>query len=194
MRAHALVEPEQVEPARPNAALQDFGLPALDSPAHARHRASSGGRGAMSLVCLGTRILGAPPIQLLKGTNMPVAVLEVPRPDLAIWGILTLGFIGVCTLVVAGVAGYVAIRTRPGDAERTIHEILHGGVVLRMSAIYGVVMTAGLLAMTGTLNDGAVAILSGIAGYVLGTIRSQQGSRSNHSHEPTSPPGSASTA
>ena len=124
---------------------------------------------------------------------MPVAVSEVSRPDLALWGVITLGFIGVCTLVVAGVAGYAAIRTRPGDAQRTIHEILHGGVVLRMSAIYGVVMTAGLLALTGTLNDGAVAILSGIAGYVLGTIRNSQGARASHSPESTSLPGPSST-
>ena len=42
-----------------------------------------------------------------------------------------------------------------------------------MGTIFGIVTAAGILALCGVLDEGLIAFLSGLAGYVLGGI--QQG-------------------
>jgi hypothetical protein len=65
------------------------------------------------------------------------------------------------------------IKKQEVQSQQLMRDALRGGIVLRMGAIFGLVMTAGVLALSGALTDGTMALLSGIAGYVLGSVRNQ---------------------
>ena len=52
-------------------------------------------------------------------------------------------------------------------------EFATGGNILRLGTVVAVIAAATLLALTGTLTEGAVALLSGVAGVVLGGLRTQ---------------------
>jgi hypothetical protein len=89
------------------------------------------------------------------------------------WGILiiTLGF-----TVVGGIAFW---KTNTGGA-KTFTLFLQRGDALRIMTVGGIVVAATFLALAGVLDGAAVAaILSGIAGYVLGGLGKSKDDQDN---------------
>jgi hypothetical protein len=90
--------------------------------------------------------------------------------DAAKWGLIALGTVGSITLIVAAMVATKAIAKHSDASAKLLNNALQDGIVVRMGTIFGIVLTTGILALAGALTDGAVAVLSGIAGYVLGGI------------------------
>lgn len=94
-------------------------------------------------------------------------------PRTANTGLIVLGVAFVLTLVAAGAIGFAAVIKGSPETKTLVSEAISDGFVLRLGTIFGIVSTAGVLALCGALNDGAIALLSGIAGYVLGGLKSK---------------------
>jgi hypothetical protein len=105
------------------------------------------------------------------GARQDVLPPTVRDPELAKWGLVALGLASALTLIAAGSVALALVWKQNDQSHQIIAEAVRGGIDLRMGTIFGLVMTAGILALSGTLTEGTMALLSGIAGYVLGGIR-----------------------
>jgi hypothetical protein len=108
--------------------------------------------------------------------------------ELAKWGLVVLGIVAALTLLAAGGVGVAALRGKSAFSQRVVSDAIRGGIVLRMGTIFGMVMTAGVLSLTGALTEGMITFLSGISGYVLGSIQRQSGPRPREAESPREEP------
>ena len=98
-------------------------------------------------------------------------------PELAKAGLWVLGIVAALTLIAAGSIGFTAVWKQSDQSKTIVSDAIRGGIVMRMGTIFGIVTAACVLALCGALNEGAIAFLSGIAGYVLGGIQKPSGDR-----------------
>jgi hypothetical protein len=94
-------------------------------------------------------------------------------------GILTAGLMGL------GITGVIALRhigqaafqsgAAPKSAESFVNFFLQSA---RIATVAVIVFSTVILALTGKLTEGAVGILSGVAGYVLGSVSRPRGPES----------------
>jgi hypothetical protein len=83
-----------------------------------------------------------------------------------LFGMAILGF-----TIVGSIAFY---RSSAGQA-KSFGLLFQRGNFLRLGTVVLVVLAVILLALAGKLTEGAAAVLSGVAGYVLGGLERQQG-------------------
>ena len=98
-------------------------------------------------------------------------------PELAKSGLWVLGVVAALTLIAAGSIGFTAVWKQSDQSKTIVSDAIRGGIVMRMGTIFGIVTAACVLALCGALSEGAIAFLSGIAGYVLGGIQKSSGDR-----------------
>jgi len=76
-------------------------------------------------------------------------------------------------LAVAGaavVSSLVALK-RPEESKAAILGLAEGGNAVRLLTTMGVIVVVCFLALAGSLTNGAIALLSSVAGFMLGGVR-----------------------
>lgn len=73
-------------------------------------------------------------------------------------------------IVVSGVAATTALRKNSAATSESIKDFFNGGYALKILTVFAVLITATYLALAGRLSEGAIALLSSVSGYVLGTM------------------------
>ncbi|WP_193368416.1 hypothetical protein [Pelagibius marinus] len=96
---------------------------------------------------------------------------------------VTLVFV-VIIICISVVLMYVFSRI-PNEYGRTLRDVLQRIELLKLSTILIIIVATTYLAILGKLSDGAVALLSGVAGYVLGTVRRSDGGGSSEEADQT---------
>ncbi len=79
-------------------------------------------------------------------------------------------------LVIVGVVAVVltALIRVPSQYGSTLREIFRQTRFLELTTVLVIIISATYLALTGKMTEGAVSLLSGIAGYVLGGLASNK--------------------
>ena len=105
-------------------------------------------------------------------------VIDSELSKLVIYAITSILII---VIIVSGIAVSTAIKADPTSASESLKEFFNGGNALKILTVFAVLIAAVFLALAGQLTEGAIAILSSISGYVLGTIRdrNKESSKSN---------------
>jgi hypothetical protein len=92
---------------------------------------------------------------------------------------LSLSIAMIIGITVAWTAVFLSLRSQP----RVLLALFADGLFLRMLTVVFIICAASALAMIDQLSAEVTAILAGIAGYVLGSARTQRyGDRTNN-HE-----------
>ena len=105
--------------------------------------------------------------------------------DLAKFALAVFAVVCAVCIVVGGVAFAVAFRKDPGKAEASVRALFEGGNLLRVATVFGVLGTTTVLLFADKLTEGALALMSGIVGYVLGGLhRGPEAGRSSRSSSP----------
>jgi photosystem II stability/assembly factor-like uncharacterized protein len=105
--------------------------------------------------------------------------------ELATFALLVFATVCAICVVTGGIAFAIAFRKHPTQATLAIKAFFEGGNALRVATVFGVLGTTTVLLFADKLTEGALALMSGIVGYVLGGL--------NHgSSEKTGPRDSAS--
>jgi glucose uptake protein GlcU len=96
--------------------------------------------------------------------------MEMVNPDLWKYGMtLIIGSLTVFFLCGAYVAGKY-FQSSPQRATEDTNNFLTSQGAVRLATVGAVAFVVCILSLFGVLNEGAIAILSGITGYVLGGI------------------------
>lgn len=83
--------------------------------------------------------------------------------------LLALAVIG-ATIVSALVA-----RKDPGQSTAALLGLVQGGNSIRLLTTFGVVLVMGFLALSDSLTEGAIALLSSVGGFMLGGVKREGG-------------------
>lgn len=95
--------------------------------------------------------------------------------ELARLALIVLGIVLGLAIVGATLVSSLVAWNKPDDATRALTTLTEGGNSIRLLTTFGVVIAASFLALTGVLTEGAIALLSSVAGFMLGGI--QRGTR-----------------
>jgi hypothetical protein len=90
-----------------------------------------------------------------------------------VWALITLFVVAIVGFTVVGSIAFY--RAGAGQA-KSFGFLFQRGNFLRLGTVVLVVLAVILLSLVGKLTEGAAAVLSGVAGYVLGGLERQQGS------------------
>lgn len=90
--------------------------------------------------------------------------------DLARWIVIAITTIIVAAILGFTIVGGVAFSKVEKGAGRSFGLLFQRGNFLRITTVVIVVVAALFLALAGTLNEGAAALLSGVAGMALGGL------------------------
>jgi len=82
--------------------------------------------------------------------------------------LLGLGVIG------ATVVSSLVARVRPDQSVAALLGLVHGGNSIRLLTTFGVVLVMCFLALADALNEGAIALLSSVAGFMLGGFKREE--------------------
>ena len=93
--------------------------------------------------------------------------------NLSITAIYALTFVLVSALALSAIAVIVAIKNSPEVASKSLKEFFNGGNALYILTVFAVLVTAAYLALAGQLSEAAIALLSSVAGYVLGSLKKE---------------------
>lgn len=91
-------------------------------------------------------------------------------PELVKVAIYSISAIFIAGFLVFAVVGGIAFSKVTKGAGKSFGLLFERGNFLRISTVMFVVLAVILLSILGVLNEGAVAVLSGVAGYVLGGL------------------------
>ncbi len=97
---------------------------------------------------------------------------KVTNPALSELAIYALSGVLMVAIAVSGIAAFCAIRKAPEVASESLKEFFNGGNALKILTVLSVLITSAFLALVGQLSEGAIALLSSISGYILGTMQS----------------------
>lgn len=89
------------------------------------------------------------------------------------------GVIGAAILAAAVVSSLVAWKA-PQQATGALLGLVEGGNSIRLLTTFGVIIAACFLALSSTLTEGAIALLSSVAGFMLGGMRPRGLAGSGH--------------
>lgn len=78
--------------------------------------------------------------------------------------------VGLAFIGAAVVSALVAWK-QPQQATNALIGLVEGGNSIRLLSTFCVIIAATFLALTGALSEGAIALLSSVAGFMLGGIR-----------------------
>ena len=101
-------------------------------------------------------------------------------PQVKLWALITIaGSFGLMIIAFAIVGGIAFSKVQKG-AGRSFGLLFQRGNFLRLLTALAVIEGAVILSLAGALTEGAAAILSAVAGFVLGGLDKAQGEpRSN---------------
>ena len=71
----------------------------------------------------------------------------------------------------ATVVSSVVAKGRPEESTAALLGLVQGGNSIRLLATFGVVLVTCFLALAHSLTEGAIAVLSSVAGFMLGGIK-----------------------
>ena len=91
-------------------------------------------------------------------------------PELVKVAIYSISAIFIAGFLAFAVVGGIAFSKVTKGAGKSFGLLFERGNFLRISTVMCVVLAVILLSVLGVLNEGAVAVLSGVAGYVLGGL------------------------
>lgn len=98
---------------------------------------------------------------------------KIADPTLSELAIYAMSLVLMVTVVTSGIAAYCAIQKDPTAASECLKEFFSGGNSLKILTVFAVLVTATYLALSGNLSEGAIALLSSVSGYVLGTMQNK---------------------
>jgi hypothetical protein len=100
------------------------------------------------------------------------APLVATDAQLVRWAIIAIAVVISIGLIGLFAVSYVSFSRDSEVASRYLTRVFGTGSALHLLTVLAVILSATVLSLAGQLQDGAVALLSGIAGYVLGALRS----------------------
>jgi len=109
----------------------------------------------------------------------------VVSQELSKLAIYAMSIVLVVAIIISGIAATTAIRKNSVATSESIKEFFNGGYALKILTVFAVLITATYLALAGQLSEGAIALLSSISGYVLGTMQGASKSDANSSVQGT---------
>ena len=92
-------------------------------------------------------------------------------PNLPLIAIYALTLVLIVALLISAIAAIVAMKNAPEAASNSLKEFFNGGNSLKILTVFAILVTAAYLALAGQLSEAAIALLSSIAGYVLGSMK-----------------------
>jgi hypothetical protein len=92
-------------------------------------------------------------------------------PDLIKSLIVSIAIVVGLGLVGFFLVSYISFRKDNRIASEYLTRVFVGGSALHLLTVLAVILSATVLSLAGKLEQGIVALLSGIAGYVLGGLR-----------------------
>jgi hypothetical protein len=95
-------------------------------------------------------------------------------PQLAWLAIICLSIITGLSVVGAAVVSALVSWKEPQQATNALAGLVEGGNSIRLLSTILVVVAASFLALAGALTEGASALLSSVAGFMLGGIRRRE--------------------
>ena len=95
--------------------------------------------------------------------------------ELTRWVIICITTIVVAAIIGFTVVGGIAFSKVERGAGKSFGLLFQRGNFLRITTVVLVVVAAAFLALAGRLNDGVVALLSGVAGMALGGLDKMRG-------------------
>jgi hypothetical protein len=120
------------------------------------------------------------------------------QPDWKFVVLITPITIGIVIIIVCVAISIRKIATQayqsgaPPDAAKSFS--IYGIQVAKMATVFAIIVATVLLSMTNNLNRGAIGILSGIAGYVLGSSGKISSGSSRQAGRESSRPDATSAA
>lgn len=90
--------------------------------------------------------------------------------ELRAWALMALSSIFVIALVAFAVVGGIAFSKVQKGAGKSFGLLFQRGNFLRIITAVAVIQAAAILSLAGALTEGATAILSAVAGFVLGGL------------------------
>lgn len=100
---------------------------------------------------------------------------EIANPELNELVIYALTSILIVTITLSAIAASIAIYKSPDTASHALKDFFNGGDALKILTVFAVLITATFLALAGELSEAAIALLSSISGYVLGSMNGKSG-------------------
>jgi len=87
-------------------------------------------------------------------------------------------------ITITGIIGLTRVFTKAftkdtGSFSETFTKLLGGGIGLRLATVFAVLQTAFFLKLIDKLDEGVLALLTSVAGYVLGGLRFAKNPESN---------------
>jgi hypothetical protein len=89
------------------------------------------------------------------------------------WAIVAISIMITIALIGLTVVSYVSFNKDNKVASEYMTRVFVGGAALRLLTVLAVILSATILSLAGQLKEGTIALLSGIAGYVLGGISAE---------------------
>ncbi len=124
--------------------------------------------------------------------------MQPPKEDWILVALITPITIGIVIIIVCVAVSIRKIATQayqsgaPPDAAKSFS--IYGIQVARMATVFAIILATVLLSMTKHLDEGPIGILSGIAGYVLGSTGKISSGSSRQAGRQSTRPGTTSAA
>ena len=100
--------------------------------------------------------------------------MEITDPNLSLIAIYALTIVLLSAIFLCAGSAIVALRSAPEIASESLKEFFTGGNSLKILTVFAVLVTAAYLALAGRLSEAAIALLSSVAGYVLGSLKQDE--------------------
>jgi len=97
------------------------------------------------------------------------------NPELSRIAILCISVILTIAFVGATIVSGVVARQRPEESTQALLGLVEGGNSIRLLSTLAVVVVATFLALAGSLTEGTIALLSSVAGFMLGGVKREAG-------------------
>ena len=95
----------------------------------------------------------------------------ISDPDISIIVIYALTAVLLFALFSSTLAAIFAIRKSPEIASKSLKEFFSDGNAVKILTVFAVLVAATYLSLAGQLSESMIALLSSIAGYVLGSLK-----------------------
>lgn len=77
-------------------------------------------------------------------------------------------------LILCAISAIFAFNKAPEVASESLKEFFDGGNSLKIITVFAVLITAAYLGLADQLSEAAIALLSSVAGYVLGSLKNEK--------------------
>jgi len=102
---------------------------------------------------------------------------QIDSPSLVFWAMMAFSGGGIVVIGILSFSAVMLFKKDPDKAMDLAKELVASGLYLRLGTLIVLVGTAFILALAGMLNEGVIAFLSGVAGFVLGGLQSDKSNK-----------------